>query len=161
MPRGEAKATQSISGKVAIPTSVSDAPVDAVRSRIMRSVSTRNSGPELSVRRALHGAGLRFRLHVQSLPGTPDIVLPAKRTVVFVHGCFWHRHEGCRYASSPKTRQEFWSAKFEKNVARDKANKQALHALGWRVVEVWECDVKKDRFLEPLLNALKADRERG
>ncbi|HUZ13676.1 MAG TPA: very short patch repair endonuclease [Caulobacteraceae bacterium] len=127
----------------------------ALRTRIMRSVRSQNSTPELRVRRALHRAGFRYRLHVARLPGTPDIVFAKRRVVIFVHGCFWHRHSGCRYASNPKTRVEFWTAKFNRNVRRDSENKAALEAAGWRVIAIWECDVKSDRFLAPLLEALR------
>lgn len=108
----------------------------------MRAVKRSNTKPELIVRKLLHSLGLRFRLHVADLPGTPDILLPKHRTIIFVHGCFWHRHPNCRYASSPKTRQEFWSSKFAANVQRD-ANKEALlKTLGWRVLVVWECETR-------------------
>ena len=154
MPCDDADATGLIGPNETISSGVSEAAVSAVRSRIMRSVSTKNSGPEMRVRRALHAAGFRFRLHDKRLPGTPDIVLKSRRIAIFVHGCFWHRHEGCRYASAPKTRQQFWSAKFARNVARDAENKRDLEALGWRVIEVWECEVKKERFLNPLLERI-------
>jgi DNA mismatch endonuclease (patch repair protein) len=89
----------------------------------------------------LHGQGLRFRLHSRSLPGKPDIVLSRWRTVILVHGCFWHRHAGCRFAYTPKSRIEFWNAKFAQNMGRDKQNLNALVKLGWRVVIIWECEV--------------------
>nr|WP_297511086.1 DNA mismatch endonuclease Vsr [uncultured Caulobacter sp.] len=117
----------------------------------MSRVSSRNTSPEMAVRRALHRAGLRFRLHEANMPGRPDIVLPRWKTVIFVHGCFWHRHADCRYASIPKTRTALWLEKFERNVARDAVNRRKAEEMGWRVLEVWECDVKKDRFKEPLL----------
>src|SRR5258708_28392236 len=154
MPCDDANATRLIDVSTTILPSATEAPVSAVRSRIMRSVSTKNSGPELRVRRALHSAGFRFRLHDKRLPGTPDIVLKSRHIAIFVQGCFWHRHEGCRYASTPKTRQKFWSAKFARNVARDVENKRDLEALGWRVIEVWECDLKKERFFDPLLDRI-------
>lgn len=128
-----------------------DSPVSDLTRRIMRSVASRDTSPEMAVRRTLHRHGLRFRLHDRRLPGTPDIVLPRWKTVVFVHGCFWHRHESCRYATLPKTRAKFWQEKFARNVERDFVNRRALENLGWRVVEVWECDIKKSRFTEPLL----------
>lgn len=106
----------------------------------MSRVSARDTKPERSVRKILHQSGLRFRLHRGSLPGTPDIVLPRHRTVVFVHGCFWHRHPGCRKASVPKSRTEFWTAKFDRNVQRDLTNTEALAEAGWKVVIIWECE---------------------
>lgn len=108
----------------------------------MRAVGQKNTAPEMVVRRTLHALGLRFRLHRKDFPGTPDIVLPKYRTVVFVHGCFWHRHEGCRRATVPKTRTEFWVGKFEKNVERDRRNEALLVSAGWKVVTVWECETK-------------------
>ncbi|ABD55774.1 very short patch repair endonuclease [Jannaschia sp. CCS1] len=109
------------------------------RSRMMASIRRRNTKPEMVVRQELHAAGFRFRLDVRSLPGSPDIVLPKWRTAIFVHGCFWHRHAGCKYASTPATRPKFWQAKFEANVRRDCSNERALIEMGWKVAIVWEC----------------------
>lgn len=106
----------------------------------MAAVGRKNTAPELRLRSALHRLGLRFRLNVKNLPGSPDIVLPKYKTVVFVHGCFWHRH-GCSKTTTPKTRQEFWNAKFEANRARDERKEAQLRELGWRVITVWECEV--------------------
>lgn len=103
------------------------------------------------VRRTMHAIGLRFRLHKKELPGRPDIVLSKHNTAVFVHGCFWHRHTGCKYASTPKTNQEFWLPKFEKNVERDARKEEALRALGWRVLIVWECETRDPITLEARL----------
>ena len=114
----------------------------ARRSEIMSRIKSRNTKPELIVRRIAHGLGFRFRLHRGDLPGSPDIVFPRYRTVVFVHGCFWHRHDGCRYAYRPKSRIQFWTNKFEENVARDARNEMALRNLGWRVLVIWECETK-------------------
>lgn len=108
----------------------------------MRRVGRANTKPELIVRSLLHSFGLRFRLHRKSLPGSPDIVLSKHHTAIFVHGCFWHRHPGCKYATTPKTRQEFWIPKFEGNVARDARKEAQLQELGWRVLIVWECETK-------------------
>lgn len=108
----------------------------------MRCVGRANTKPELIVRSLLHSFGLRFRLHRKSLPGSPDIVLSKHHTAIFVHGCFWHRHPGCKYATTPKTRQEFWIPKFEGNVARDARKEAQLQELGWRVLIVWECETK-------------------
>ena len=117
--------------------------VSAVRSRNMAAIRGKDTAPELAVRKMLHGMGLRFRLHRKDLPGRPDIVLPRHRTVVFVHGCFWHRHESCRFTTTPKTRREFWQAKFDGNVARDSRNQADLVELGWRVLVVWECELRE------------------
>jgi len=92
----------------------------------------------------LHRAGYRFRKNVSSLPGRPDIVLPKYRTVIFVHGCFWHRHKGCKDATTPKTNKAFWKKKFERNVANDKKHARDLKKLGWRVITVWSCDIAKN-----------------
>ena len=116
---------------------------DPARSSLMSRVRGKHTKPEMSVRRLLHGMGYRFRLHRRDLPGSPDIVFPSKRVVVFVHGCFWHRHEGCRRTSDPKTRIEFWQAKFARNVERDAKNQALLEAAGWKVVIVWECETTK------------------
>ncbi len=118
--------------------------VDAkTRSRMMAGIRGKNTTPEVRLRKALHGAGFRFRLHSAKLPGRPDIVLPKFRAAVFVHGCFWHRHEGCRNASVPKSNAEFWEDKFARNVERDTANVAGLHAVGWRVAIIWECAIRK------------------
>lgn len=114
----------------------------ATRSRMMAGIKSTNTKPEVALRKAMHALGLRFRLHAKRLPGRPDIVLPRWNAVIFVHGCFWHRHEGCRYATVPATRAEFWSEKFEMNLARDKRNVESLIAAGWRTLVVWECDLK-------------------
>jgi DNA mismatch endonuclease (patch repair protein) len=117
------------------------------RSFNMSRVRGRNTRPELRVRRGLHGLGLRFRLHPKELPGTPDLVLPRYRTVVFVHGCFWHGH-GCHLSKMPATRIEFWRRKIDGNVARDQGSVAALHAAGWRVLVIWECAVRGTRRLD-------------
>ena len=117
---------------------------EAHRSWNMSRIKGRNTGPELRLRSLLHRAGFRFRLHVKDLPGKPDIVLPKYRTAIFVHGCFWHRHEGCRNATTPSTRAEFWQEKFDGNVKRDRRNRAALKTAGWAVITVWECDLKAD-----------------
>jgi DNA mismatch endonuclease (patch repair protein) len=109
------------------------------RSWNMSRIKAENTSPEKSVRSALHRAGLRFRLHQRTLKGRPDIVLPRFRTVIFVHGCFWHRHPGCSFAYTPKTRIAFWQKKFDENVARDRRTCRDLRKSGWRVLVVWEC----------------------
>jgi DNA mismatch endonuclease (patch repair protein) len=126
----------------------------ATRSRIMASVRSTGSQCELLVRRALHAGGLRFRLHQRNLPGTPDIVLPRSKTVVFVNGCFWHQHKGCARATMPATRPEFWRAKLERNVGRDREVQLALRATGWTVLVVWECQTGS-RHLEELVRRLR------
>jgi DNA mismatch endonuclease (patch repair protein) len=108
----------------------------------MSRIRSRDTAPEKAVRSLLHRLGFRFRLHPQRLPGKPDIVLTRHRTAVFVHGCFWHRHPGCRCATTPGTRTAWWLAKFARNVARDTAVRSALRAAGWRVVVVWECELR-------------------
>jgi DNA mismatch endonuclease (patch repair protein) len=121
------------------------------RSTIMRAVPQKDSKPEMVVRRVLHRLGYRFRLHRRDLPGTPDIVLPAHRAAIFVHGCFWHRHRGCRLASSPRTRADFWQSKFDRNVERDAAATLALEGLRWRVFIVWECETRDPARMSQML----------
>lgn len=118
------------------------------RSRMMAGIRGTNTKPELALRRALHARGFRFRLHSRTVNGRPDLVLPKHRAVVFVHGCFWHRHEGCRYTTSPSTRPEFWQTKFEANLARDSAVRATIMEDGWRVATVWECALRKPERVE-------------
>lgn len=125
------------------------------RSRMMRGIGPQNTAPELIVRRALHASGLRFRLHARDLPGSPDIVLPKYRSVVFVHGCFWHRHAGCRYCTTPKSNAEFWSRKFAANVERDRRQRRLLQERGWKVFTVWECQLGKPSFLVRLASRIR------
>lgn len=115
------------------------------RSERMSRIRSSNTSPELALRRAMHALGFRFRLHCKDLPGRPDIVLPRYRTAIFVHGCFWHRHDGCKVASTPKSNTEFWIKKFDRNVARDVRSKEMLEAQGWRVIVVWECELASAR----------------
>lgn len=124
------------------------------RSRNMASIRGKDTRPELRVRSALHRLGCRFRLHRRDLPGTPDVVLPKYRTVVFVHGCFWHRHPGCPRSFAPATRSEFWRAKLDRNVVRDAENRRALEAAGWRVVVIWECETRDQDALQRQLGRL-------
>ena len=114
------------------------------RSWNMSRIRGRNTGPELRLRSLLHRAGFRFRLHAKHLPGRPDVVLPKYRTAIFVHGCFWHRHSGCRNATMPSTRRESWQKKFEGNVGRDTHNQAMLEAAGWSVLIIWECELKAE-----------------
>ena len=118
--------------------------VSEQRSRNMSAIKSKNTKPEIAVRRLLHSMGYRFRLHRKDLPGSPDIVLPKYKTVIFVHGCFWHRHKNCKYASTPKTRQEFWEAKFRENINRDNLNQANLSLKGWKIIIIWECQLKGD-----------------
>lgn len=115
----------------------------ATRSRMMSGIQGKNTKPELLVRKYLHGRGLRFRLHAKELPGKPDLVFPKYKAVVFVHGCFWHQHPECKYATKPQTRNEFWGNKLSENVKRDSYQIAALVGLGWRVFVVWECELQK------------------
>lgn len=113
------------------------------RSWNMSRIGNRNTAPEIRMRSLLHRAGFRFRLHAQGLPGKPDIVLRRYKTVVFVHGCFWHRHGGCKNATTPSTRPDFWQSKFNATIERDRRNTFELIAMGWRVLTVWECELEK------------------
>lgn len=125
----------------------------------MRSVGSRNTGPEILVRRAAHSLGLRFRLHRKSLPGTPDIVFPKSKTAIFVHGCFWHRHSKCRKATTPRSSVEFWNAKFDRNVARDAESQSLLRKLGWKVIVVWQCEVPTKEAAEKILKRIFSSRQ--
>lgn len=118
-------------------------PTTSQRSRMMSSIRGKDTWPERALRSRLFARGFRYRLHVKRLPGTPDLVFPKYRAVVFVHGCFWHRHKGCRYTTTPKSNEEFWSHKFQDNSERDKRHTEMLLALGWRVAVVWECALKQ------------------
>jgi DNA mismatch endonuclease, patch repair protein len=119
----------------------------------MARVRGKDTRPELKVRRVLHSLGYRFRLHRKDLPGRPDIVLPRYRTAVFVHGCFWHRHEGCRRTTSPQTRTTFWQSKFNATVERDERQRADLQAAGWNVVVVWECETRDVQMLRERLQS--------
>ena len=116
--------------------------VSEQRSRNMSAIKSKNTKPEIKVRKLLHSMGYRFRLHSKDLPGSPDIVIPKYKTVIFVHGCFWHRHENCKYASTPKTRKEFWNKKFTENKKRDSEIQEKIKILDWRSVVIWECETK-------------------
>jgi DNA mismatch endonuclease (patch repair protein) len=119
---------------------------ESSRSALMSRIGSRNTAPELIVRRLLHALGYRFRLHRKDLPGKPDIVLPGRRKAIFVHGCFWHAH-GCRIGRPPKSRPEFWGPKLARNKARDAENEASLRQLGWEVLTVWQCEIKDDAAL--------------
>jgi DNA mismatch endonuclease (patch repair protein) len=120
--------------------------VDAkTRSQMMSGIKGKNTKPEILVRKALHARGFRFRLHDKKLPGKPDIILPKYKTVIFVHGCFWHKHD-CKYFKWPKTRPDFWRDKIEGNVERDEKHHQQLKELGWNVKIIWECEIKDKSY---------------
>lgn len=114
----------------------------SARSALMARVRSKDTSPELLVRSMLHGMGFRFRLHRKDLPGSPDIVLPGRRKVVWVHGCFWHRHPGCKYASIPKSNHRFWDDKFKNNVRRDRSHQSRVEELGWEPLVVWQCELQ-------------------
>lgn len=130
------------------------------RSENMSRIRSKNTLPELIVRRALWAAGLRYRLHDKRLPGNPDLVFAGRRTVVFVHGCFWHCHEGCSNFRIPKTRSEWWTAKLARNRARDEAVHVELAAAGWYVLVIWECEVADQDRLDDLVDRLKSPCDR-
>jgi len=140
-------------------------PVDPKRSALMARVRGKHSKPELAVRRLAHSRGFRFRLHARDLPGTPDLVFPGLGKIVFVHGCFWHRHRGCPRTTTPKTRARFWADKFEANITRDARKLGELRSLGWDALVVWECETfdtgTLERRLIPFLLKDSKSRRRG
>lgn len=123
-----------------------------VRSYNMSKIKGKDTKPELLVRKFLHKNGFRYRLHVKDLPGKPDIVLPKYKTVIFVHGCFWHGHENCKYYVVPKTRTEWWLNKINRNIFSDVKNKKLLVAQGWKVIEVWQCQLKGQTVNDSLVH---------
>lgn len=130
---------------------------DAARSAQMARVRNKDTKPEIKVRKALHAAGLRFRLQARDLPGRPDIVFRSRRIAIFVHGCFWHRHPEptCKLTRTPKSRLEFWEPKFEANIARDARDQTALRERGWTVIIVWECELAKPSTIEQLIDEVR------
>lgn len=122
----------------------------------MSRIRSKDTKPEMLVRRFLHKNGFRYRLHVKTLPGKPDIVLPKYKTVIFIHGCFWHGHEGCRYYVVPKTRTEWWLNKIGGNIANDNKAKAVLQDAGWNIITIWECELKKSSLEETLKNLLNS-----
>ncbi len=122
----------------------------------MSRIRSKDTKPEMLVRRFLHKNGFRYRLHVKTLPGKPDIVLPKYKTVIFIHGCFWHGHEGCRYYVVPKTRTEWWLNKIGGNIANDSNAKAILQDAGWNIITIWECELKKSSLEETLKNLLNS-----
>ena len=120
------------------------------RHNCMSHIRAKNTKSEVLVRQYLHAEGFRFRIHVKTLPGCPDVGLPKAGTCIFVNGCFWHGHRGCRYATRPQSNAEFWQTKIQNNIRRDELSTQALDTMGWRIITVWECELKKDRREETL-----------
>ncbi|WP_041440637.1 very short patch repair endonuclease [Syntrophobacter fumaroxidans] len=127
------------------------------RSWIMSRIHGTNTKPELEVRRRLHSMGFRFRLHCSKLPGKPDIVLPKHKKAIFVHGCFWHGHQGCKRSKPPSSNVQFWTAKIAKTVERDRNNRKALVELGWQALTIWSCEIKNTEFLEKRLREFLDD----
>jgi len=122
------------------------------RSWNMSRVRGKNTAPELLVRSLLHDMGFRFRLHRKDLPGSPDIILPKYKTVIFVHGCYWHRHPGCKFSSTPHTNRDFWIKKFSETVRRDRENSIKLEESGWNVLVIWQCETKNTEKISGKLN---------
>ena len=118
----------------------------------MSRIKSKGTKPEVTLRKALFAHGFRYRVNVGTLPGKPDIVLPRYKTVIFVHGCFWHLHDGCKYAVMPKSNVDFWKKKLYRNKERDEENQKELEEMGWNVITVWECELKKDKVEQTLEN---------
>lgn len=128
------------------------------RSQIMSKVSSKETKPEILIRKLLFSKGFRFRKNVKNLPGKPDIVLPKYKTVIFVHGCFWHQHKNCRKSTRPTSNTEFWNTKLDKNIERDKKNAQLLKKAGWKIITVWECELKNiEKLKKKLLRILSGN----
>lgn len=126
------------------------------RSALMRRVRGKDTKPEMRLRKALHAAGVRFRLHDRRLPGRPDLVLPGRRLAIFVHGCFWHRHEGCPRTTTPKANNSYWMRKFAENIERDARKTNQLRQSGWNVRVVWECEILDDATLGAIVCEIAA-----
>ncbi len=125
-----------------------DALTKLQRSALMSNVRSKDTTTELAVRGMIFSLGFRYRLHRVDLPGKPDLVFVSKRKIIFINGCFWHRHKGCKYSTTPKSNKIFWLEKFEKNIRRDKSNRIELRSLGWKILTVWQCELKKRDKLE-------------
>jgi DNA mismatch endonuclease, patch repair protein len=138
-------------------------PKDSMRSRIMRAVRRKGTEPELSLRSLLHRRGLRYRINLRGLPGSPDVVFTRWKIAIFVHGCFWHRHEGCSLASVPSHNGDYWNAKFKENVSRDTVKNESLRDAGWKVIIVWQCELKKDpdQIVRGIVNEVAEAKERA
>jgi DNA mismatch endonuclease (patch repair protein) len=136
---------------------MSDVHTPDQRSRNMRAIKGKNSKPEMRVRSLIHRMGYRYRLHCKELPGRPDLVFPCRKKVIFVHGCFWHQHPGCRYATRPKTREAFWAEKLKENADRDRRQILELQSFGWKVLVVWECEVREETRLASTLDSFLKD----
>ncbi|MFZ6757603.1 very short patch repair endonuclease [Undibacterium sp. Ji50W] len=138
----------------------------AIRSKNMRAIRSKDTGPEVIIRKALHASGFRYRLHTTNLPGSPDLVLPKYKAVIFVHGCFWHGHR-CHLSKTPKTRTEFWLTKISANMSRDNTKHQQLMESNWRVAVIWECAIKgkmkldSDYLLSELINWLRDSKSKS
>jgi len=128
--------------------------VALTKTEMMRRIKSRDTAPELTVRRLLHSLGYRFRLHRRDLPGSPDVVLPGKKAVIFVHGCFWHHHS-CKLGRTPKGNQEYWVPKLARNVERDRRVRREIRALGWKVLVIWECQVRANRVQDRVTRFLE------
>lgn len=128
------------------------------RSKNMSRIRSKNTTPELLARSALHRAGYRFRIHRKDLPGNPDIVMPKRKLAIFIHGCYWHRHPGCKYAYTPKSRTDFWQKKFQLNIERDITVKDKLTALGWNYLVIWECETKDALQIQNIVRKFLCDR---
>ena len=129
------------------------------RSEVMSKIRSKNTKPEMALRKALFARGFRYRVNDTKLPGKPDIVLPKYKTVIFLHGCFWHQHEGCKYAYTPKTNTKFWVDKITSNKERDKTNLQKLTVMGWNVITIWECEIRHEykHDITPLIDRIVAE----
>lgn len=127
------------------------------RAEMMSSVKQRHTKPEIAVRKILHSLGFRFRLHRKDLPGSPDIVLPKFRTVIFVHGCFWHQHKNCSKSRRPSSNQDYWNTKLDENISRDERKEKELSKLGWRIITIWQCEIRDLKTLTPKLKKLLAE----
>ncbi|NDV58211.1 very short patch repair endonuclease [Bacteroides sp. 519] len=127
------------------------------RSEVMSKIRSKNTKPEILLRKALFAKGYRYRINEKKLPGKPDIVLPKYKTVIFINGCFWHNHENCKYAYIPKTNTDFWINKITANKKRDKLNLQKLTSMGWNIITIWECDIRhrSKRDVTPLVDAIE------
>lgn len=140
---------------------MSDTLTPAERSEHMSRIRAKNTGPEMRVRRLAHALGYRYRLHQAGLPGKPDLVFRKRRAVIFVHGCFWHQHEGCRLQRQPKSRLEYWLPKLARNIERDEEVRRKLEALGWDILVIWECEVRDREALSAILREFLGDSSAG